>query len=63
MLDVAKTIAELTGADVIPGTKKGSTPITPIKGKIPGWNAVVSLRDGLSRMIKVYKKADSAKVD
>jgi len=56
VIDVAGTISQITGADVIPGKRKGRTPITPIKGKIPGWNATVPLRDGLSKMIELYKK-------
>ncbi len=49
--EVADTIAELTGAKVIPGTRRGSTPLTPIRGRIPGWLPEVSLREGLQRMI------------
>jgi nucleoside-diphosphate-sugar epimerase len=51
VLEVANTIADITGAKVIPGSRIGSTPVTPIKGKIPGWRAEVSLRDGLERLI------------
>lgn len=54
VIEVAETIAELTGAAIIPGEKIGRTPITPIKGKLAGWNAQVSLRDGLARMIDRY---------
>lgn len=53
---VANIIAELTGAKVIPGKRTGSTPITPMRGKIPGWTAGVSLEDGLARMVKLYRR-------
>ena len=43
VIDVANLIAKITGAKVIPGKKIGSTPITPIKGKIPGWFPKVDL--------------------
>jgi nucleoside-diphosphate-sugar epimerase len=56
VLDVANTIAELTGAEVFPGKKIGRTPITPIKGKLPGWHAEISLHDGLSKMIEKYRQ-------
>lgn len=52
VIDMANIIAELTGAKIIPGNKIGSTPITPIQGKIPGWVAGVSLKDGLYGMVK-----------
>ncbi len=51
ILDVAKIIAEMTGSKVLPGNKLGSTPMTPIKGKIPGWNPTVSLCEGLQRLM------------
>lgn len=49
--DVAELIGELTKATVVPGSKQGSTPFTPLRGRIPGWLPQVSLRDGLSQMI------------
>jgi nucleoside-diphosphate-sugar epimerase len=49
--DVAGIIAEINGAKVVPGPKIGSTPQTPIQGKIPGWNPTVTLHAGLSRML------------
>lgn len=54
VVDVANIIGEITGAKVIPGDKVGSTPITPIKGKIPGWTPSVNLRDGLRDMVAVF---------
>lgn len=54
--DVAGIIGKLTGAKIIPGEKIGSTPITPIKGKIPGWLPEVELADGLKRMVDDFKK-------
>jgi nucleoside-diphosphate-sugar epimerase len=53
---VADTIAELTGAVVTPGERDGSTPITPIMGKIPGWVPQVTLEDGLRAMTEQTRK-------
>jgi nucleoside-diphosphate-sugar epimerase len=51
VLETANIIAELTGAIVVPGTRVGSTPLTPMRGKLPNWRAEVSLRDGLQRLV------------
>ena len=51
VLDVAKVIAEHAGASVIPGSSHGSTPITPMQGRVPGWLPAVSLSDGLGRTL------------
>lgn len=59
VIDLANIIGELTGAKVIPGIKVGSTPDTPIKGRIPGWLPKVELKEGLSRMIKDYRDLKS----
>jgi len=59
VLEVANTIADITGSKVIPGTRAGSTPITPIKGKIPGWHAEVDLRDGLQRLVAKIEELHS----
>ncbi len=56
VIDLAKTISKLTGAKIIPGDKIGSTPLTPIKGKIPGWSPKVDLESGLKKMIDDIKK-------
>jgi nucleoside-diphosphate-sugar epimerase len=56
VVEVAKMIGKLTGAKVIPGEKVGSTPLTPIKGKIPGWSPKISLEEGLQKMIEDAKK-------
>ena len=50
--DVADIIAEYTGARVIAGERSGSTPLTPIKGKINNWYPSISLRDGLKQMVE-----------
>ena len=55
VIDVANIIAEYAGARVTPGTKVGSTPLTPMQGKIPGWHPSVSLREGLKRMVDELK--------
>jgi nucleoside-diphosphate-sugar epimerase len=49
--EVASIISQLTGCCIIPGNKSGTTPITPIRGKLPGWHVKTSLRDGLKKMI------------
>ena len=51
VIDVAHVVAGLTGATVVPGTRRGSTPITPMVGKLPGWRPTVSLEEGLRRMV------------
>jgi nucleoside-diphosphate-sugar epimerase len=56
IIDVANIIGRLTGAKVIPGKIIGSTPITPIKGKIPGWFPEIGLEEGLKKMIDNYKE-------
>ena len=53
--DVADTIGAITGADVVPGAKVGSTPITPMVGRIPGWLPTVSLTEGLTRTVECYR--------
>ena len=52
---VADTIATLTGATVIPGDRLGSTPITPMRGKVKGWEPSVSLRHGLEQTLALFK--------
>jgi len=56
ILDVAGMIADFTGAKVVPGKTVGSTPITPLKGRLPGWLPEVSLADGLNRLIEEMKQ-------
>ena len=56
VLDVANIIGELTGAEVVPGTKVGSTPITPNLAPVPGWKAEVGLREGLARMMEEFRR-------
>ena len=53
---VADIIATLTGATVIPGDRRGSTPITPMRGKITGWEPTVSLRQGLELTLALFKR-------
>lgn len=49
--EIAEIIANLTGARVIPGELVGSTPLTPIRGKITGWIPSVRIEDGLQMMV------------
>jgi nucleoside-diphosphate-sugar epimerase len=55
---VADVIAALTGARVVPGAGDGRTPITPMLGKIPGWQARLTLEAGLARMVDEYKRRE-----
>jgi len=48
---VADLVASVTGAAVIPADAAGSTPITPIQGKLPGWFPTISLAEGIRGMI------------
>lgn len=57
---VAEIIGELTGAEICPGTKEGSTPFTPMVGKIPNWYPEVSLHEGLGRMIADWRQSMGA---
>ena len=56
IIDIANIIGKITGAKVTPGEKIGSTPLTPIKGKLPGWSPKVTLEEGLNRTIAEFKK-------
>ena len=56
---VANIISEITNANVISDEKDGSTPITPMKGRIPGWFPSVSLEDGLKRTVELYRKQNN----
>lgn len=53
---VAEIIAGLTSAKIVPGDHRGSTPITPMRGKVPGWGPRVDLEEGLARMITRYRE-------
>jgi nucleoside-diphosphate-sugar epimerase len=57
---VVNVIAELTGAKVILGERRGSTPVTPLRGKVPNWAPKVSLEEGLSRTVALYRGATSS---
>jgi nucleoside-diphosphate-sugar epimerase len=50
--DVGEIIAKLTNSKLILGKLEGSTPRTPIMGKIPNWKPKVELIQGLSMMVK-----------
>lgn len=56
IIDVARMIADFTGAKVIPGPNVGSTPITPLRGRLPGWLPQVPLSEGLMRLVKARKR-------
>jgi nucleoside-diphosphate-sugar epimerase len=54
--EVAQIIAEETGAAIIDGKQVGTTPFTPMKGRVPGWLPQLDLRQGLCRMIAELQK-------
>ena len=58
VIDVAHMIGELTGAKVSPGAKRGTTPITPMVGKLANWQPTVSLAEGLERMVQAMARAN-----
>ena len=51
ILEMARVIADETGAEIIRGNVVGSTPITPIRERVPGWLPRVDLCEGIRRMI------------
>lgn len=51
VMEVARIIAKETGATIIPGKRKGNTPITPMRGRIPRWLPEIDLETGLKKMI------------
>ncbi|MCX6890325.1 MAG: NAD(P)-dependent oxidoreductase [Verrucomicrobia bacterium] len=55
VLEVAQVVARLAGARVVPGEQVGSTPITPMQGRVPGWLPHVSLETGLGRMVEAAR--------
>lgn len=56
ILDVAQTIADITGAKIIQGKEKGRDPY-PAKnmGRVPGWLPKIELKDGILSMINEAK--------
>ncbi len=56
IIDVAQIIADITGAKIIPGDKKGHDPLPSQNcGRVPGWLPEISLADGISQMIDEAK--------
>lgn len=53
---VAETVGQLTGAQVIPGNLLGSTPDTPMKGRLAGWWPRITLEEGLRMTIDSTRK-------
>lgn len=56
ILELATLISEITGAHVVPGENQGSTPLTPIRGRVPGWWPKVDLCAGLSGMVDQFRR-------
>jgi nucleoside-diphosphate-sugar epimerase len=56
---VADIIASLTGAKVIPGERRGSTPITPMRGKVTGRTSSFTLEEGLNRTVALFQQHDA----
>lgn len=54
ILDIAKTISDLTGCRIVPGTNQGASQIVSTTS-LPGWQASVSIHEGLSRFIRDCK--------
>lgn len=54
--DVACMIGEVAGAEVVRGKVVGSTPVTPMQGRVPGWLPQVGLKEGLTRMVAVARE-------
>ncbi len=52
VLDVAKFIGKVMGAEVFPGTETGRTPITPMVGKVPNWRPQIDLDEGILQMTR-----------
>ena len=59
ILDLANLIASYTGAKVIPGNIIGSTPITPIYGKLHNWNPLITLEEGILKMVEDCRSLNS----
>jgi nucleoside-diphosphate-sugar epimerase len=55
---VADIIASLTGAKVVRGDILGSTPITPMRGKLTGWSSIVTLEEGLERTVTLFQQQE-----
>jgi nucleoside-diphosphate-sugar epimerase len=53
VLDVAKFIGNEMGAEVLPGTETGRTPITPMVGKVPHWWPQIQLEEGIRQMTRM----------
>ncbi|HZP60946.1 MAG TPA: hypothetical protein VFB27_11540 [Opitutaceae bacterium] len=48
------------GAQVMPGPRIGSMPITPMQGEVPGWTLNVSLQKELGRMLRRHQRLHKA---
>lgn len=55
--EVADIVANFTGAKVVVGNKEGfSHRDLPAHDKIPGWEAKVSLEEGIRMMVEIYRR-------
>jgi hypothetical protein len=50
------TIALLTGAKVFPLEHRGSTPNKLMQGKVTGWTSFVTLKEGLTRTLALFRQ-------
>jgi nucleoside-diphosphate-sugar epimerase len=57
VMDVANLIASCTGAKVFPGKVSGSTPATPLQGKIPGWAPRIDIERGIAQLVEEVRGA------
>ena len=55
--EAAGIIGRAANARMTPGERLGSTPITPMKGRVPGWFPRVTLEEGLRRMVEEARRA------
>jgi len=57
IIDVARAIANFTGAKVKPGKKNVvDHHIFPVNDRVPGWKPKIHLQEGLSKLVDEYRK-------
>lgn len=56
ILEVAKIISKLTGAEVIPGNVKGISPKVREISSCPNWQPKIELEEGIINMLDIYER-------
>jgi nucleoside-diphosphate-sugar epimerase len=51
VIEVARIVSDLSGAKIVMGKKRGSSPEALNKGRLPGWLPTITLREGITRMV------------